>query len=217
MPEHLTQTTLSVTTAVLNIYVHAQNGNDNNDGLTSNTPKLTIQAGIDLVPTLIEHNTYVHLYGTFTDEGTINVIGRHLGPGVIFVIGGDDDYTSLHSGTATGGSTSTVVKATLGATVDEYAGYYVRMTSGLASGERRQIFSNTATTLTVHRNWTGGAVANTDTFVIERPTTTLTSSASYSHFNIRGIYNPYGFFRLQNLLIQFPLLLLVEQVKLKVL
>lgn len=81
------------------------------------------------------------------------------------VMAQDDVPLAAVTGTATGGSTSTVVKAAAGWTVNAYAGSYVRMTSGSASGNIREIASNDATTLTIVGLF-GAAVANTDTFEI---------------------------------------------------
>lgn len=69
------------------------------------------------------------------------------------------------TGAATGGSTTTVVKTAAGWTVNAFAGGYVTMTSGAASGQVREIASNDATTLTVVNAFTA-AVAAADTFSI---------------------------------------------------
>lgn len=77
------------------------------------------------------------------------------------------DLKAATTGTATGGSTSTVVKTAAGWTVDQYAGAYVLMKTGTAGniGQVREVLSNTATTLTI-RGLFPVAVANTDTFEI---------------------------------------------------
>jgi hypothetical protein len=69
--------------------------------------------------------------------------------------------------TATGGSTSTVVKTAAGWSVDAYQGAYVRMLTGTAGniGQVRRILSNTSTTLTIDGLFPA-AVANLDTFEI---------------------------------------------------
>jgi hypothetical protein len=68
-------------------------------------------------------------------------------------------------GTATGGSTSTVIKLAAGWTVNQFAGGYVTMLTGAAAGNVREIASNDATTLTIVNLFTA-AVVNTDTFSI---------------------------------------------------
>lgn len=76
---------------------------------------------------------------------------------------------SIVSTTATGGTTSTVVKTAAGWTVNAYAGMWVRMEKTAASvnavHEVRRIVSNDATSLTVTPNFTTAPV-NTDPFTI---------------------------------------------------
>jgi hypothetical protein len=74
---------------------------------------------------------------------------------------------ALSSQVATGGSTSTVVKAAAGWTVNAYAGAFVEMLTGTAGniGQKREIVSNDATTLTL-AGYLPSAVVNTDTFSV---------------------------------------------------
>ncbi|MBI5075634.1 MAG: hypothetical protein HZB62_10790 [Nitrospirae bacterium] len=58
-------------------------------------------------------------------------------------------YTAPVTGTATGGSTSTLIKAAAGWTVDAYIGKFVKITAGTGIGQVRKITDNDATTLTV--------------------------------------------------------------------
>lgn len=51
----------AATTQTLNYYV-ATNGLDTNDGLTTNTPKRTIQAAVDLVPSQLKHHIYIRIF-----------------------------------------------------------------------------------------------------------------------------------------------------------
>jgi hypothetical protein len=79
-----------------------------------------------------------------------------------------DEMMAATTGTATGGSTTTLVKTAAGWSVNAFAGAYVLMTGGATTanvGEAIQIASNSATTLT----FVGAlpnAVVNTDTFEI---------------------------------------------------
>lgn len=69
---------------------------------------------------------------------------------------------------ATSGSTTTIVKTAAGWTVDQFAGAYVMMTGGPTTAnlnQKREILSNTATTLTVIGAFPAAVVA-TDTFQI---------------------------------------------------
>ena len=69
-----------------------------------------------------------------------------------------------HRGTATGGSTTTLVDASQGSeeagwTTNQWVGYWVYISSGTAEGQMRQITSNTTDTLT----WTTAGTAPTAT------------------------------------------------------
>jgi len=59
----------------------------------------------------------------------------------------------LDSGTATGGTGSTLQDTAKNWTVDGFAGKFVRITAGTGKGQSRTIVSNTADTLTVDVNW----------------------------------------------------------------
>lgn len=78
-----------------------------------------------------------------------------------------DAKANAHSGTASGGSTTTVVQAGAGWTPDAYIGAYVRMTGGTAGniGQVRQITDNDGTTLTVGQAFPA-TVVSSDTFEI---------------------------------------------------
>lgn len=68
-------------------------------------------------------------------------------------------------GTATGGSVNTVVDSTAPWATNEVQDFFVEMTSGAASGDVREITSNTTTVLNVSPDFTA-AVASTDTYEI---------------------------------------------------
>ena len=82
-----------------------------------------------------------------------------------------DDFWNLggHHGTATGGSTSTLVETGAGWTADEWVGYVVRIP---AKGAQGLITANTTDTLTVadlfYGSATSNAAANTDVFYIAK-------------------------------------------------
>ncbi len=73
--------------------------------------------------------------------------------------------TPYDTGTATGGSTSTVENSAAPWTTNEVQTFFVEMTSGSASGDVREITSNTTTELTVAPNFSA-AVASSDTYEI---------------------------------------------------
>lgn len=75
------------------------------------------------------------------------------------------DSSGFASGAATGGSTTTLINSGKNWTVDEWANYQVRITSGANAGQVRVITSNTATTLTFAA--LGAAVASGDSYILE--------------------------------------------------
>ena len=68
-------------------------------------------------------------------------------------------------GQATGGSATTISKTSVGWTIDQWAGYTVRIASGTGSVCERAITSNTADTITV-ANWCGTNPTASSFFVI---------------------------------------------------
>jgi hypothetical protein len=72
-----------------------------------------------------------------------------------------------HEGTATGGTTSTLVQTGAGWSVNEHAGAWVFIDFGTGSGEVRQITSNTTDTLTLDAPVLSGAVTNGTVYRIE--------------------------------------------------
>lgn len=65
----------------------------------------------------------------------------------------------LGNGTATSGSTTTIVDTSKNWAVDEFKGFYVLIVDGTGEGQCAKITSNTATTLTVEVPHTGGPLA----------------------------------------------------------
>jgi hypothetical protein len=104
--------------------------------------------------------------------------------------------TALTSGTATGGSASTLADTGKSWTTNEWADKYVEITSGTGSGQIRKVVSNTATVLTPTPNW---AVApSTDSvYKVYTPTRILvTGTGNWRHkiseLRIDGIDVIYG-------------------------
>jgi len=62
--------------------------------------------------------------------------------------------TLFDSGTATGSGTRTFTDTTKTWTVDEWVGFYLKITSGTGKGQVRVVISNTANTLTLSQDWT---------------------------------------------------------------
>ncbi len=84
-------------------------------------------------------------------------------------VAANDTYyitSSLDSGTATSGTTTTVLQTGKLWTPNEWAGYYVKMTGGLNNGLERRIQTNTTTQLTVTTAFPNAVAAN-DTYYIK--------------------------------------------------
>lgn len=98
-------------------------------------------------------------------------------------------HTAPVTGTATGGSTSTLVKAAADWEINAYAGKFVKITAGTGINQVRKIASNDATTLTVDvtdGNWT--APDNTSEFAISNTYTTHVYDIAA---NIDGLFLTY--------------------------
>lgn len=67
--------------------------------------------------------------------------------------------TVMENGTATGGSTTTIVDSTKDWTVDRFKGFYVLIVDGSGDGQCAKIIANTETTLTIEQTHTGGPLA----------------------------------------------------------
>ena len=166
----------TVTTKTLQVYANGSTGNDSNDGLTVGTPKLTLGAVFALVPDIVKHNVCVNLAGTFNEPGDINFSRMIQDTGFLLVDGGSTTTTLAGPYTANIHETYSIGLTTAGWTVDAHKGYTVSVTSGPCNGEKRTIQGNTATTLTPVKDFSTDPGAAT--FVIERPTTTISASSA---------------------------------------
>jgi len=74
---------------------------------------------------------------------------------------GDTEYRAIYirneneeeTGTATGGSSNTLVDTSKSWASDEWGGYYIMITGSTGAGQIREIQSNTSDTITVASNW----------------------------------------------------------------
>jgi hypothetical protein len=92
---------------------------------------------------------------------------------VHFIGGLTEGCQTYDSGTATGGSSSTLVDSTATWSVNDLAGAWVTMDDGGADQEGRRIVSNTATTITVTPNWT--LAPTTEDYLIGFPAFTVSA------------------------------------------
>jgi hypothetical protein len=86
----------------------------------------------------------------FIMEGCLYMVDEKLNSGnSVFYINGDRGIADANTGALT-----TLVDASRSWTVNEYAGYRVKVIGGTGTGEHRLVISNTATALTVDSAWT---------------------------------------------------------------
>lgn len=170
------------TTGVLHLYADGTSGSDSNNGLTALTAKKTLSAVFSLLPSVIKHNTAIHLNGTFTisSDTTSNLIIPLMASNINFIVDGGPIMVTVadNSGSpwsADINSTTSIGLSTAGWVADVYKGYIVEVLSGPASGQHRTIQSNTATTITPHRNFTVDPGAGA-TFRISRYATTINAT-----------------------------------------
>ena len=185
----------TVTTKTLQVYANGSTGNDTNDGLTVGTPKLTLGAVFALVPDIVKHNVCVNLAGTLTDWGAITLSRTALA--WLFVDGGTNTTTLAGPYTADIHETYSIGLTTAGWTANAYRGYSVKVTSGACNGEIRTIQSHTTTTITPTQNFSTDPGAAT--FVIVRPTTTLSASSTESGLTISNLGDSVGQITVQNI------------------
>lgn len=123
-----------------------------------NNGEMTIDNGIDENDSRYCNSTYGELLGevipkTFRVTGRVNVNIKdstdydHWNAGT-------DIGTSITTGTATAGASTTLTDSGSGWTIDAYAGKNVEITAGTGKGQVRYIVSNTADTLTIAPAWT---------------------------------------------------------------
>lgn len=124
------------------------------EGDHSAEPFETIQAAIDALPRNIMHSCAINVAaGTYTSfELRDRNLGTYFYNWNLFQINGtpvaSSPTTGPASGTATGGSSSTLVLAAAGWTPDDLIGKFVEITSGPGSGQILIIAENTADTIT---------------------------------------------------------------------
>lgn len=156
----------------MTIYVDTSGTNSQNNGTAAGASAfLTIQFAINQIPGLVGGNVIVNIgAGTFAE--TVVLRGKFYVGNFTIVINGT--FTALDTLTAgvgsvagTGSTQGTVVRSSGTWTVNQRKNKLVTFTSGVNSGERKVIDTNTTTTLTTCYIWNGGAPANGDSFQVQ--------------------------------------------------
>jgi len=155
----VTQTTEDVT------YYVRIGGDDSNDGLTVGNALATIQAAVTKVPVFISHAVIIDVgAGSFAGADISGFTVRNQGT---FLLSGNLDTPTISgatSGTADSGSTTQLIDAVGGWTVNELIGMLV-----LINGEYRVVRDNTATVI----NFIGpysGAIGTQAYSIVEQKT-----------------------------------------------
>jgi len=193
------------TSAALTYYV-ATTGDNANDGLTVGTPLLTIQAAIDRLPKKITHAVAIVVAaGTYVGDVIVGDFQLLVGTGSTSSAGGASitiqgpttwTVATLGSGTASGTVTAYVAAvgatATLGTLTDSGQSWTVDALKGLfllnvATGSRRAIVSNTATTVDIGSSL-GTVTPGVTTYEIQKPAAII--QGTFNIVNNTGFANP---------------------------
>lgn len=154
---------------------------------------ITLLNSFNIDATAAEHlydGSIIQNGGNDVWDGIVNFGNQEIEIGIIqngAVL--SDDWWNLggHHGTATGGSTSTLVQTGAGWTTDEWVGYVVRNTT---DGSQGLITSNTSDTLTISGLMYGGTNntnANTEVFYIAKGLNADANSGISHRFMIKVI------------------------------
>jgi hypothetical protein len=183
-------------------------GSDSNNCTAALTPCLTLQAAVAKLPPQWKQKARIILAaGTYTITGAYNLrVGSPIGAGEPVVIQGAMEDSGLGERTITGvttygsGYVVSVTDNTLAPTLDQWEGYFLRMTTCAAGaacvGMQRIIRGNTTGgqfDLNVGSTSTTVKPAIGDKFVIERPSSVIASStyweiSSYSNAQTKTGY-----------------------------
>lgn len=187
-------------------YADGTNGSDSNDGLTSATPKQTLQAVFDLVPHAIYHDTVVSLSGTFSNNSLTQTSHWIKGGKYLYINGGQertilDDNTGSHYVTQTD-CTKIYISDTANANwqTDQYAGYWVEILTGASIGQIRLIQGNTTNTITASVGFSANIASGVE-FRIVRPATTFVSYTTATPSTLSLSADGAGYLCLSNLYI----------------
>ena len=160
------------------IYVDYTNGSDTIGDGSSGNPYKTIQKAIDELPTLISKTVEIAVSGgPHVLSSAISFAGK-LVTGSLTVKAKDTSGNDLYdSGTATGGSATTLEDTSKSWTTDFWADGWVFIWQGTGAGDIRSISSNTATVLTID---SGTAPDTTSDYVIVKITIDCNNIAGYA-------------------------------------
>jgi hypothetical protein len=170
----VSETSDGYTTGDISYYADGSSGSDSNDGLTSGSPKKTLQAVFNLIPYHVWHKVNVVLTGIFSSNTAI--LSNNIKDGYYINIDGYESLTTVAGPYTVTNAGASSIESTTTVTDDIYSGYMVNMTSGSYDGYVRSICYNESDTFYYCKQDNVGD--NGDTFNIVKPETTLSSSSS---------------------------------------
>ena len=165
------------TSEVSHFYADGTSGSDLNDGLTVGSPVQTIPRVMELLPDVIKHNTVVHMTGTFDLQPLPSIISisKQLANASKLIFDGGDSVIEAAPGSTglaiSGSTTGSITVFGAGWTVNQWAGYWAKV----STGQIRLIRNNTADTIYTTSFF---SAAPSGTFDIVQPETAITSSSN---------------------------------------
>lgn len=141
------------TDSELHLYADASAGNDLFDGLSVVSPKKSLSAVFALLPNVLRHDVAVHLNGTFSDFGEVDVTCRLADNALLVIDGGDQLTTVAGPFMATASTDESISMAGAGWTPDAFAGYFIEVLGGAQQGALFSIQGNTADTIIPCKKW----------------------------------------------------------------
>ena len=171
------------TLEVIEFWVRDDVGNDENDGLTVDTPLKTIQAAVSKLPFIIQHFVIIHIgphsgagYAIFTiPQNSLTDQLIFIGDGAGKV--GSDGFVVLQGDTASLAGTTNRATKTSGLAVNVFRGKTIEYVDGAAATQRRTIRDNTATDINVALAFSPAPSVG-DEYVILEPEIEVVSTGS---------------------------------------
>lgn len=182
-------------TNAITLYVNSATGNDSNTGATDVTALATIQEAIDRLPELIDATATIYCEGAFTEDvDTTGVIGS----GTIDIIARKNGVVAFFTGTATGGTGTTLTFTSSLFSTGHFDGGKLWVVSGTGYGQVVDVTTHTVsgTTNTINvASWPTATPDATSFFtVITGVTNTRSTTTAFSfagllpNLNLRGFW-----------------------------
>lgn len=182
----------SSTLSAVTLYVDGASGNDGNDG-SQESPKATIEGAVSSLPKFIAHDVVIKVRDTASYElGTLYFNRFNTLEYITLQAVNSDDEVKYDYGTASGGTSSTLVDSSKSWSNDQFNGAYVWVNDGSGEGECHEITdTSSGNTLTISGSWSTNPDGTTCYAIgggVE-----WTSTGAYNIFVVGEYVNVYGF------------------------